>query len=1417
MKIVIDLQGAQSESRHRGIGRYAKSMALALTEAAQGRHEIWLVLNERLDRSEDSLRLAFSHWLPPERIVDYTLPGPMAAIEPGNDWRRYAAELLRENFLRGMGADWVWNASLFEGWLDDSATSSGRLTGSAAQSTTLYDLIPLTRPEEYLVDKHMRAWYMRKVDDLRKQDHWFAISEWTKKEAMECLDLPAQRVTVAPCGVEDAFTQLNGADVESVRARLRLVHGIDRDFVFYMGGFDARKNVSSLIAAFARTKAAICHSHLLVIGGRISNGERVLLQEVMRKHDLSATDVIFTGQIDDVELVGLYNACALFVFPSLHEGFGLTVLEAMACGAPVLAANRTSLPEVVGQDAMLFDPANIDDLAGQMVQVLDDASLRRAWSEYGKQRAKGFTWQRGARRMLEAFEAGRAKQAVGGREHKSRLRLAYVSPLPPEASGIADYSAELLPELAKYYAINVVVPPAQAAVVQLKTRVPVRTTTWFAQNAHRFDRILYQFGNSPFHLHMFDLLWRYPGTVVLHDSCLGALSHWRSLHAGTEPDYARRLYGGHGYRALLDDQQRGRDYTIGAYSSNTEVFESAIGVLVHSDYAIANARRFHGDHAASWMRRIPFPKAPHRANRKAARKHLYLPDDAFVVCSFGMLAPTKLNHCLLEAWLSSTLARRADCRLVFVGENHGGDYGQALVRRIEQAQARSLISITGFAEDNAYQAWLAAADVAVQLRTESRGETSAAVFDCMAHALPLIVNAHATFAELPDDALVKLPDHFEERALADALERLAGSPTLRQALAERALHEVTEHHALPKVAQAYRDAIETFATTHPLALEQDTIRTLGVAGGVVTQEKDLWLTAQALVHNRQPMRLPRLFLDVTVVAGNDLKTGIERVTRNLARELLQAPPDGWRVELVKLVDGRYVHAHDLALRLLGLKSVDLDEEAAELGRGDVFLGLDWVADRVPAHQALYQSWRHRGIAVYFLVYDLLPVLQPAFFPKDTEAMHARWLESIATCADGLVCISRTVAEELCTWIDHRQVPRKLPLRLGFSHIGADLDGKPAEPEKLTDTDKTALEAITQRPTVLMVGTLEPRKGHGQALAAFEALWAHGASLNLVIVGKQGWMMEAFCQRLLSHPEAGKHLFWCQGISDTMLRGLYRAATVLLSASEGEGYGLPLIEAAQYGVPIIARDLPVFREVAGAHATYFQSNDASGLADTIERWFAEHAASRAPSSVGMPWLSWQQSAAQLARMLLVSDAPGWLAPWCATYEPGVAVGAQGLQLVPAAGSIATKVEFTGWGESEPWGRWALGQRSRLHLRLSGQCDGRQLCLALQAKAFVDARHSLQRFQIYANGHLLDTWDCSHARPEVSRQWPVSSTWLGEHGELEITLLQADAISPAALGLSRDTRLLGLGVRQMSLAWLDHDSATETATMVTSPDL
>ncbi len=602
-----------------------------------------------------------------------------------------------------------------------------------------------------------------------------------------------------------------------------------------------------------------------------------------------------------------------------------------------------------------------------------------------------------------------------------------------------------------------------------------------------------------------------------------------------------------------------------------------------------------------------------------------------MICSFGFLDPTKLNHRLLDAWLHSPLASDARCILVFVGKNHGGDYGKQLLKTIRANGLEKRIRITGYVDAPTFRNYLAAADMAVQLRTLSRGETSAAVLDCMNYSLPTIVNAHASMADLPAEAVWMLPDEFADAQLTEALTTLWRDSDRRRTLGQRAREVVHTQHEPRSCAEQYAQAIERYFHKASEGL-QALVNALADAKPPLAKE-DWTREAAALASDFSPRpRRKQLLVDISTLVQCDAKSGIQRVVRALLRHLLLNPPEGLAVEPVFATSDvpGYRYARQFTSRFLGVYDGWAEDAPVDAWQGDIFLALDLQPVVVVAQKDYLLGWHRRGIKVFFVVYDLLPISLPQACPDGARATHQRWLETISHF-DGAFCISRAVADELHDWLQTFGPKREQPFTLNWFHLGADVENSMPTMGMPTDADQK-LQMLKTRPSFLMVGTIEPRKGHAQTLAAFDLLWREGVDAHLVIVGKQGWMVEQLVEKLRSHPEFGKRLFWFEGISDEYLTKIYATSTCLIAASEGEGFGLPLIEAAQHNLPIIARDIPVFREVAGEHAYYFKGESPEQLAGAIKTWLSLDSSGNAPGVSGMKWLTWSESAEQLMQVL-----------------------------------------------------------------------------------------------------------------------------------------------------------------------------------------
>ena len=829
MRIVIDMQGAQTESRSRGIGRYTLSFAKAVVQN-RGEHEVILALSGMLPASIKSIRSEFHDILPPENIVVWYAPAPVADRFQENDARRKVAEHIREAFLASLYPDVIHISSLFEGYLDDAVTSIHLFDKITPVTVSFYDLIPFLNPDTYLsptpcYEKH----YRKKMDYLKKAESLLTISDFARQE-LSYIDIKGDRVVNVSAAIEGFFRPLTIQ--AEVKDKLCKKFGISHPFILYSGGEEERKNFHGMIKAYSALPISLKEKYQLVCIGKydVEYYRKQAFNEGIKEGEL-----VFTGYVTDKELIQLYNLCDLFVFPSLHEGFGLPALEAMACGAAVISSSTSSLPEVIGFDDALFDPYDVESIASKIFNALTDKSFHTMLREYGLQQKKKFSWSQTAQLAISTWESIRKPK-----------KLKYI-----------EYT-------------------------NLETRL---------------------------------------------------------------------------YRSIV----------------------------------------------------------------------------------------------------------------------------------------------------------------------------------CKA-------------AKMKDAELIAL--------------------------------------------------------------------------------------SACLAKNQQQSPLRQLFLDVSEISQRDAGTGIQRVVRSYLKWFLQNPPAGFRVEPVYVAShtGVYQYARCFTQCFLGQKLINLNDDEINWQSGDVFLGLDMQHHVQIAHSHFYQKLRHDGVTVKFLVYDLLPIQYPNLFhDSNTKTTHEQWLAMVAL-TDGAVCISKATSYALGSWVKENKIEIEEAFQNTWNYIGGNIEAS-SPTTGLPQNAEITLNTISSRPSFLCVSTIEPRKSQEQVLEAIEHIWSAGYNINLVFVGKQGWKVDALVDKIRSHAELEQRLFWLQGISDEYLEKVYAASSCLIAASLNEGFGLSIIEAARHGIPIIARDIPVFREIAGKHAYYFDGVTPISLANALKEWLGLYNSNLHPQSTEIPWLTWEESAIKLKNLIL----------------------------------------------------------------------------------------------------------------------------------------------------------------------------------------
>jgi glycosyltransferase involved in cell wall biosynthesis len=750
-RVVVDVQGLQSTQHgERGIARYVLESSKAV---------------ERVSPSS----------------VDRYLLNPELAVPPS------AEPLLASGKLRFdsgvLDAASVFHmTSPFEGvplhrlWPDWARRSDVSLI------VTLYDVIPELYPHAYLADSRSATAYAERRAFVRSADLILAISESTGRDAVKVLGADEAKIRVVNAGVSEFFKPANNRRTALDMAQVA-VPGLHSSFYLYTGGMDFRKNVEGLLVAYASLDPAVRNSRQLVIVCKLQPSENAYYAQLCHQLNITA-DVLFTGYVSDETLRLLYQTAHAFVFPSLYEGFGLPLLEAMACGSPVLAGNNSSLVEIVRDPDALFDSSDPDSIASCIGRF--ESEPQRLAAARARSLPHKYTWSGVGERIAEVYdeELARATRRRAGR----RRRLAFVSPMPPSASGVATYSQRLVEALSEFVDVHVFHDgPGPQAV---GTPWSIHAFDLKDRQVGGFDRILYCLGNSRHHVGALEGVIHRPGTVLLHDVRLDGL--WSGALQHDDPELANLASGIVAGREHAAPSRA--PYTTRLDTLELEhVAERATALLLHSRSALNAARLGMPEDLHPKLRVVTFGASPvaDGSRRDGSSK---------CVVSFGMVNERKQSDKVLAAFLDCAQARPED-QFALVGPVE-----RALGQQLEmQIYLRGLdnVVLTGAVTDDAYAGWLAQADVAVQLRGVTNGESSAALMDCFSAGIATVVTELGSTRDLPAGTTRPVPLDISRAALAETLMQLLEDDELREALSRRG----REYAAERSFRQAARDLL----------------------------------------------------------------------------------------------------------------------------------------------------------------------------------------------------------------------------------------------------------------------------------------------------------------------------------------------------------------------------------------------------------------------------------------------------------------------------------------------------------------------------------------------------------------------------------------------------------------------------------
>lgn len=665
---------------------------------------------------------------------------------------------------------------------------------------TIHDLIPLVLHDIYLDNyaKNIANEYtfrLSRMDEL--SDIIVSISHSTKRDLVSLLRLNSNKIETVHLGSKIPITNKDQKLVDSPKKLL------------YLGGFDYRKNMYNALVAYQTLLLKYEHPDLkfIVVCSCDETSKKLFYDWVDELGLLGRVEL--TGYVSEHKLQELYASADVFFFPSLYEGFGLPLLEAMASGTPIAASDCSSIPEVLGDAGLLFDPNNTQDMADTLNQLLTDTILAEEIARKSHQRAAEFTWERAAQQYLDLFKQ------VSIPPHKTTTKpykIAYFSPVSPQKSGISIYSEELLFALSRYipnidlFVDEGIIPSNQYIQEHIRWYSYIDFPKHLSEK--NYDTIIYNMGNNTIHEYIYKSLLRYPGIVILHDYVLHPFIQHITLYAGKENEYVEEMkyaYGNEGEyyaKKCLEGLQLPIDYF--KFPLNEKIIDSNRKIIVHSDFIRNLLAKY------SHIDVIPLGSDPFTYQEdfiQKSKNELDLIDVFPIIATFGFMNTNKRISIILEVF-KSIIVLYPRAKFVLCGEIDKNFKREIQTLSKEYGISNNII-ITGHVDDHLYFEYLSTVDIAINLRSPTMGESSKTALDSLSFSIPTIVSNIGSYTELPDNCCWKVDVDSDERELLLAyIMELVQNDRLRRKMGINAREYIEKNHKWDKVAQQYVHLIE---------------------------------------------------------------------------------------------------------------------------------------------------------------------------------------------------------------------------------------------------------------------------------------------------------------------------------------------------------------------------------------------------------------------------------------------------------------------------------------------------------------------------------------------------------------------------------------------------------------------------------
>lgn len=773
MNILIDGQTLETGEIERGIGVYFKNVLAEMIRHSVG--NIWYIIV-----SSEKAISRLDRW-----TANRVIPIIDRVFAPGTDYAREDAftDQINQAVAR-YHIDCFWTPNpLMVNVLFPSKPIA------CPVYATVHDLIPYVMPIKEWEERVTKE-YHRRLDYL-KQVHMLCDSESTRTDLC--------RIIGAEIKADVTFLAVDSRRFYGERRK----HEPDgKAGIVYTGGFDYRKNLYGAVRAFAEARKKIHDLDVtFYIVGRYDDISREKMERYL--DELGVRDSVrLMGFLPDEELARLYREADVFFFPSLYEGFGLPLLEAMLGGMFILSADNSSLPEVCAGHALLCNAQDAENMAERLEEAVYASLQESLESKQARQQyAMGYTWEKTAKRTMDVLKGPREGKPL------SRKKIALAAPWPKQQTGIADYVFRIVPCLAQYFDIDLFVDNSMDKDCEL---VPFAygnryTIDQLEKLRGQYDEIIYHIGNCVrYHANTYKLFETLGGIAEIHDFDLNAFFYQAFYATGQKEIYRRALkagYGEAGEQHFKNLEKKKENPDGKRFPMSHGIARLADKVIVHNEWSYRQL----GDDVAKFM--VPLAcfelETVDEDNRKAVlervRDKIRLQQGEFVIGCLGWMNSNKRPQAIIQS-LAKLRRQGYPVKLVFWGEK-GTEECNSL---IEREKLEDAVVITGYLEREEYLAGLALSHIILNLRYPTMGESSATLCETIKAGKPCIVTAINQYMEYPDDVCWKVPlGRVEIPALTAMLQYLLDHEEVRSAMAGNARTYADEVLNSENIARLY--------------------------------------------------------------------------------------------------------------------------------------------------------------------------------------------------------------------------------------------------------------------------------------------------------------------------------------------------------------------------------------------------------------------------------------------------------------------------------------------------------------------------------------------------------------------------------------------------------------------------------------